>query len=459
MTDVTTTATVRTFPTLQPDGAPPLAQAKAIVLQLATVADEAPRWWSPRRDAYLAVVWPTLPFIAGAIYSAAARRATLPFRMTGPRTDVEYARRILDTATFGKGWADTIILVAQDLLTQDNGAAFEILRPAVAKWRGRTINVKRMYDPRIGPYWVSADDPLERIPDSAVTDDPTEPPIGIAHLDIARCTRTGDPQYPILYKGVEGGVHPLAAHQVVLLEDLPSPREEMHGVGYCALTRVLWTARLVRDLIVYAAEKVSGRFARAVHLTNVDPATIYDAIARAQAEEASQGYVRYSQPIIASTLSPEGKPEVATIELASLPDGFDLETYIRWAVVDWALGFGSHYAEFAPLPGSRLGVATEAQVMERGARGRGIGLFMRKIEHIMNTMVLPQTVRFAYDEVDPQEEREYADAAYVRARTRYIRVQSGEITPGVARRLAIEDEDLRPEHLQMLEEHGAGPGD
>src|SRR4030066_131578 len=60
------------------------------ILQLATAADEAPPWWSPRRDSYLDKFWPTEPYLAGAVYDVTARNASFRYELTGPE------RKVLD---------------------------------------------------------------------------------------------------------------------------------------------------------------------------------------------------------------------------------------------------------------------------------------------------------------------------------------------------------------------------
>jgi hypothetical protein len=86
------------------------------------------------------------------------------------------------------------------------------------------------------------------------------------------------------------------------------------------------------------------------------------------------------------------------------------------------------------------------------SRGKGPGLFMKMIAHIINWAVLPPGVEFQWDEQDPEEDKAVADVASVRGLDRKARIESGEITPTVARQLALQVGDLTQEMVDQLEE-------
>src|SRR3990167_3810397 len=61
--------------------------------------------------------------------------------------------------------------------------------------------------------------------------------LGLVPLDPFRCTRTGDPQYPAVYRDKRGRQHVMRAHQLFWLSDSPDIMDTWYGVGHCAAER------------------------------------------------------------------------------------------------------------------------------------------------------------------------------------------------------------------------------
>lgn len=432
------------------------ARTAPIILPIAIAADECPRWWSAYRDNYLRRFWNSEPFLAGAIYSIATRNAAFRYELTGPDRQVKRIQEMLSQADLGAGWQSLIMKVSIDLLTQDNGAFIELIRPARARTRKGWVDVARFRRGRGDLCWMAPDGHV--VADKAVTDLPTDNVIGLAHLDAARCTRTGDPDFPVTYLDIAGMQHKLAWWQVLTLEDMPSPAEEANGVGYSAVSRVLRLGQILRDVQIYRSEKVSGRFTRRVYLTNIDPQAVQDAITQAEEHADNLALSRYMQPIIAATLDPNASPAVQSIDLAALPDGFDEEAAMRWYIAGLSMGLGVDYGFLAPLPGSNLGSATQSETQARSARGKSSLMFMKLLEHKFNFGgVMSSSVQFEFQETDAEERSVEDQGAKLRADTRFVRIQSGEITPLVARQIAVDEGDLKEEYLAVMGEEDVTP--
>jgi hypothetical protein len=428
------------------------------LLNIASVADEAPAWPSLSRDQYLDRFWPNEPFLAGAIFSVASRNAAFRWELTGPRRQVQWAQKLLSQVEFGKGWQTFIMKISQDLLTQGNGAWIEIIRPARARMKSgvwydaiKTVHPEThqmewfAYDRHRGEVGFQSDHGFK------VADSPLDLPIGLAHIDTQRVERTGDPAVPGIYTDIWRKRHPLAMHQVVPLSEMPSPREEYFGQQRCAVDRALRVSQIIRDMQIYKHEKISGRFARAIHLTNIDADVIEDAVKQANENNDNSGLIRYTQPIIAATLDPNARASTETIELASLPDGFDEESTLRWYVAALALDLGVDYGFLAPLPGNKLGTGTQAETADRQARGKSSRLFINLIEHAINWQgILPCETTFRFNTPDPFEESERDRAFARRARSLSILIKAGVITPEIAAQIASDDGDLSPQYLAQL---------
>lgn len=395
------------------------ANSISITMHIASVADTITPWGRGvmRRDRELRDFWPTENMLAGAIGGVCMRNSAFEWKVEGPKLTREATTFMLHSALAGttQGWMPFISALSLDLMTQDNGAFFELIRQ-------------------------------ENSPTSAV--------VGIGHLDSSRCLRTSDPYYPVIYKDIRGNLHKLAWYQVIAMSDLPSPIEEMYGVGYCAVSRTLRAAQILKDLAIYKHEKVSGRFTRAIHIVGGLSKRDLEDLQTSDEEKAdNKGLTRFMMPMILASLDPEKPVSHVEIPLASLPDGFDLDQELKWYVATLALGIGSDYQDLAPLPGGGIGSSNQSEILHKKSRGKGPAFFMNYLRDTFKYRgVLPRTVDFLFYEQDLGADKEKAELSEIRARTRFLQMRSGEINQAIARTIAIRNDDFEEEDLNLLKE-------
>lgn len=391
-----------------------------LVISIASAADTIVPWGANfvQRDAQLRSFWPTEPYFASALFTTVSQYTAFAWALVGPHRSVRISQEMFNNCQLGRGWESLLEPFLVDYFTQDNGAFMEIVR---------------------------------------LEDDPRSPVIALNHLDSAKCARTGRHQAPVIYTDTNGERHTLAWYNVIAMSEFPSPIEEARGVGYCALTRALRGAQIMRDIGVVKQEKAGGRFTRQVHLVSgVQSRIIEDAMAQKQAAADTQGLLRYIQPLIVASLDPTSRVSKETIDLASIPEEYDetkaLEAYITLI----ALAFGGDYQSYAPLPGGGLGSASQSKIMNMKSRGKGPGLFMKSMERLFNFHgIIPRTVTFKYGDQDIAQQMELTEVRRSRALEREIRVRSGEITTEVARQLAVDAGDLDERYLLMMREDNA----
>lgn len=393
-----------------------IEEESPLIIYLAQLADEIPIRPGLRRDKALDKFWRTESVLAGAIYSMASKVAALDFRLSGKTKAVARYANIFQAAEFGAGWVQFIQKVVQDILTQDNGAFVELLRPKGAS--------------------------------------PTSPVRGIAHLDAQRIQRTGNPVTPYLYHSKKDSKwHRLKWFQVLALTDQPSPREEDKGRGYCAVSRVLEFAKLLRAIQTYQAQKLSGqRIPALLFVQGMRRNAVADAIEKAREEARSAGRSLYISPIVISSHDSQRPLRADLIELAGLPDGFSYDEMMKWYIGVLALGMGTDYIEFFPMPGGNLGSAQQTTEMSSRSRGKGPGLILQQFEFGFNWYVLPNTVKFQFASTDPTAERERVELGVWRARRRGEMVKSGEITGEQALQIAVREGDAPEDFLSDGEE-------
>ena len=389
-----------------------------LVFYMAGLADGVPAWPSPERDKYLDRIWKEESLLSGALYSMCAKVGALDFRLKGPRNAVKSKKMMLQGADLGNGWIRFIMTTTLDMLTQDNGGFIEVLRPPGAS--------------------------------------PSTSAAGIAHLDSQKCFVTGDPEYPVIYMDAKNLPHKLAWYQVISLVDFPSAREEHLGKGFCAVSRILRAAQMIRDVALYKRQKLSGKRVPGILFVNgARRNDVKAAITRTMIEESeNMDRTLYTGPVIVSGQDSTSNVSAQLVELASLPDGYNEDTLYKWYITTLALGFGTDYSEFAPLPGGGLGSSSQVEGMAARARGKGPGIVLQQIEYAMNHFVLPQSVEFQFVSSDPSAETQRIELAHARARERALRVNSEEITPLQALRLAVTEGDAPESFLLEAESQG-----
>lgn len=398
----------------------PQLEAFSIVATYAEAADSIPLWGTApaARDRALREFWPQEDTFAGTLYSTVARYSAFEWNLKGGPRTVTRVHDLLHGAEHGQGWDALITKTLIDLYTQDNGAFIEIVR------YGRT---------------------------------PSSPVAEINHLDSARCVRSGRWDFPITYYDLDGKGHRMPAHNVIDLTDFPSPSESHRGMQYCALTRILRTAQVMREIALFMREKVSGRFDKGIHLVSgVSTKMIEDAVQKHHANADAQGQMHYILPVVMGTLDPNAKVDHAFLELASLPDGFDQEVAMRWYITKMALAFGAEYSDYAPLPGQGIGSGSQAQVGHLKSRGKGPAKFMSVLEHAFNFHgVMPTNVTFSFGEVDTAAGYDRMLLRKERALYLQILIDAGAITTEVARQMLVDWGDMDISYLEMMREHNA----
>lgn len=428
---------------------PPRGQAPFadFILRVASAGDGAPAWSTNPidRDAYLRSFLPTESIVASAFYSTCAKYAAFGWRLTGPPRTTKIIHRLLHSVDEGDGWLPFIMKVLQDLFGQDNGAFIEVIR---------------------------------------ADNDSASPVVMLNHLDSARCKRTGIREEPVWYKDRNGKEHILRWYQVIALSEFPSPQESAFGVQICALSRILRAAQLARDISNYKKEKISGKHVGAIHLVGgVSAKSVRDAMKNHYTQSIAEGYQTYFEPLVVASLDPNATVSKATLEMASLPDGFNEEIAFRNFMITFANAFGTDLQDYMPLPGGNLGTSQQSAILDMKSKGKGPRLFMGLIEHKFNWHgIMPDTVAFGYGEQDVAEDEAKEKLRNMRAERLAKLVEAGKttkttvsagaagpdgkpgertstseetpgiITPEIARQMMNDEGDLKDEYLALLGE-------
>lgn len=380
-------------------------------------------WWSEQRDVDLRNFWKRSDHLSGAVYTMTSKISSIPFKVVprdiGNKENYNKAIRMTEelesVPEFGGGWQGFITKFIEDYLTQDNGAFAEV------------IGAGRPDGPLIGR------------------------PVSIAHLDSSRCQRTGNAEYPVLYRSAQGKLHKLHFTRVMFASQMTSPIEDMFGVGFCAVSRCVGVAQTLMDIIQFKQEKLGSRPHRAILIPQggMDPADIASAFELAESAMDSQGLSRYSKVVLAGSSSmPEA--DLKMVELSQLPEGFDEQTSITLGMATIALAFGVDARELFPAMTAGA-TRADALLQHLKQRGKGPGQILAMLEQIFAYKYLPKDMRLIFDFQDDAQDRQEAEISEIRANKRVQDITSGSVDLRTTRELMMADLEITRRQFERLE--------
>lgn len=351
-----------------------------------------PAYWSRARDKILRGTVYQEAMWASSVGIACTKMASLGWEVesvtkgTAPLL-TKRLHGILHGADAGKGWVTFISKHLRDYLCTDNGAFVEVIRGS--NHRGSRI-------------------------------------LGIMHLDSLRCTRTGDPKYPLLYRDLLGREHILKDYQCLMLSDMPDPGETYNGVGLCSASRAYPAIMKLAAMEQYLWEKVSGSKSQAIYLVKgIGQENFQAAMAAADQDQKSQGNAVYKGAIIVPFMG-DFPMEMITIPLAELPDKFDRKEEFDLAVLTYANALGLDVQDLQPLTGQALGSGAQSQVLDDKASGKGLSAWRQQFMHLLNEYIAPNAVNFHFIEKDWRDIKIQSDI-----NSEYVDMVSGAVESGI----------------------------
>lgn len=387
---------------------------------LVRAGDIIPPWWSRSRDYKLLEFYNNCNHLAIAVYNSTAKMVGIPFDIVPKDTSnfahleqAEELTQILKVASgFGRGWDYEYSRFVLDLLTQDNGAFMEIVGD--------------------GP----ADGPILGLP------------TGLVHRDSRRCTRTGNPVYPVIFQDVDGRLYKIHWTRIIMMSQMPSAQEEMYGVGLCAVSRSCMVAQNLLDISVYKMERLGSRPHNQIIVgKGITGQEIMTSLRRAEETMSNQGMRRYSHTIAIGSKNTE--IGLDKIDLAHL-DPFDEETSINLGMYAIAAAFGMDSDELWP-GGGRSGSQGEANLKRMRSRGRLPAQLTSDLAQQFNFKVLPPHLTVEFDFRDDEEDQQKALIRDIRGRNRERDLGTGSVSTRTARLNMLEDRDISPNQYEDME--------
>lgn len=388
---------------------------------LVQAGDMLPPWWSQARDRQLSRMWQGFDHLSTAVYNALAKITSIPLRVEplDPNNaihldEAEMITHLLDvTSDFGRTWHYTYNKFVLDLLTQDNGAFMEIIGDG------------------------SPDGPIQGRP------------MAVRHLDASRCIRTGHPMYPVFYMDSDGKRYKLHWTRVIASSQMPSPREEMNGVGFCAISRCINIAQTLADMVGYKLERLGSRPHNQILLgKGITGRQIMEALAQVENEASSRGLKNYAKTVAIGSESPEIGLE--RIDLTHM-EPFDESTSTNLGMFVIAAAFGMDAEELWPTSGGRGGSKGDAGLKRMRSRGRLPAQITKDVTTQFGYKFLPPYLVLVADFQDDEEDMQRANIKDIRGRNRERDLTTGTIDTRAARIRMVQDRDVDRETFADME--------
>lgn len=317
---------------------------------------------SIRRDKWLEMVVKKEPYLFGILQSVVAIDKNRGWTLIGGRNQVSRFTKILhsfEAAPDLSGWRNGMSVAAQSYYGADLGCIVEI---------GRTIQ----------------NGPLAAL----FTVDPTT------------CRLTGDIDSPLEYtSGTNEDQKNWGPNDYFRIASMPSIRENMNGLGFCAISRSIELAQVLVGVFDHDKEQLGSKAPKGIlTIAGLTQEQWAEALAEAEDEQKAQESRFFSN--ILALASDTGTVSANLTSFSNLPGGFDQQKFTEMIICGYALNFGYDPREFWPISAGALGgTGTEIENQHRRATTKG-GLdfalgFQEKLQD-----ELPDTLQFDIEQRD-----------------------------------------------------------
>lgn len=318
---------------------------------------------SMKRDRWLEMVVKREPYLYGILQSVVSIDKNRGWNLIGGRNQVNRFVKILhnfEAAPDLNGWRNGMSNSAQSYYGADIGCIVEI---------GRAIK----------------NGPLAKL----------------YSVDPASCRLTGDIDQPLEYtNGKTDDSKEWGPNDYFRVTSMPSTRESMNGLGFCAISRCIELAQVLVGVFDHDKEQLGAKAPRGIlTIGGLSQEQWQEALDSAEDDQKAQES-RFFANILALA-SADGTVSVNLTPFSTVPSGgFDQQKFIEMIICGYALNFGYDPREFWPVSAGALGgTGTEIENQHRRATTKG-GLdfplgFQEKLQE-----ELPDTIQFEIEQRD-----------------------------------------------------------
>lgn len=389
-----------------------------LMINLAAAGDLVPPWWSRSRDRALRDFWKDGGHLSGFMKAAQDKIATIPFTIKPKNPTIashvaqaeELEYRLMHISNFGQTVVQAMEGFVEDVFGQDNGGWLEIIGD--------------------GPK-----------------DAPIKGPVkAVRAIDSAACMRTGNPIWPVQVSEA-GKTTNYHMARVIFMSQMPSTKQRMHNVGYCAVSRSIKVAQDIVNTLQYKAEKRGNSpIDRLLVGNNISGLEIMQALMTGEALVKELGMTRAGKTVAMGGID-------VSLDKIDLPDlaNFDEEKAIVLGMYALSFIWGIEPNEVWPITGSK---SSDIVALQR-ARGKMVRSFVNKFQPMATYKICPPHLYVSLDYEDDERDQQRAIIDDINARNAQRDLESGRTTPYVERiKLAETGRITRDMFIRMqLEEH------
>lgn len=386
--------------------------------------DIIPPWWSSLRDAFLRQFYYESDPIKIAVGTFVSKTVNVPFAVTPrdravkrhARQAEELHQNLYENSGIFQGFPATLEQMTQDFLTQDNGCFAMVI----------------------------GDGPINR-PISG-------PALGLLALDSQFCTRTGNPQFPVIYDHSDGNRYVLHYTRIIYMAHLPTVRRDYYGIGMCPESCCLDSARELKDITVESQESFGSRpMRKALYVKKgATLEQLQSAVALAEQKMDSAGLTRFAKTLLMAPKAAVGELELDTLDLAGAPKNFNRHEVSIFDMAFLAASFGLDLIDLAISFANRT-TGASAEVSDRKGWGKGVARYVNSLVRQLNSKFLPPHLQASAETVDDEQDEKRASIWSMRSEARTRDLTAGVTNVRVERENMVRQGEITEEQFEDLE--------
>lgn len=394
--------------------------APGVMWYLVKTGDLVPPWWSRQRDRELHRLVKESNHLSGIAYLATTKLVNIPLEFVPKDPTITahvdqarlYTEQMRLASEFGMGLREASKKFIYDHLIFDNGGFMEVIGDG------------------------SPSGPIVGLP------------LSLRHLDSLNCTRTGNPEYPVVYQDSRTlKRYKMHFTRVIFMAQQPSGIQRMHGVGFSAASRSFMLGQVLQDQLIYKLEKMGSRPSEGIVVgRNIETEQLYVAYMMADEMADNLGLTRYQKYVFI------GGEDIDVInrDLHNF-EMFDEETGTNMAIYALFYTWGLDIRDGWPITGSK----SADQIANMKARGRLPADYTSDLKQQLDLKVCPPYLETRLDFQDDEEDQQRANIQDIRSRRVQRLAEQGIIDSEAQRRTMLADGELsREEFVRMQHESG-----
>jgi len=378
-------------------------------------------WWSPRRDINLRELVKKSDHLSSAMGKVTSYVASTPIKIKAKDTRSERFVRKAEELTarlhtfsgdgFMRGFYHAFVKFLNDYYTCDNGAHCLIMGPGSA-------------NKPVTEAW------------------------GIYPLDSNRCTRTGNWEYPVVYRHLDNKKYKLHYTKVITMERLASTQAEMFNVGFSSVSSIVETILTLTGMEHYQQERVGSRSPNIIAQSSLPAEKIFEAFYQAEQMAMAKGFKHYNKMVVIGEVNKDERVEFKHVNDGA--DQFDYRMKIVLSMFTMSLAFG--VGARLLWPNSDVG-ATKADAMIQNLQTRhsSPGQILSEFTNQLTLRYCPKGYEAAADYQDDEQRLLNGRISDLHSRARERDGKSGTFSMRTMRQQALKDGSITAEQFEFDE--------